>query len=231
MAKSTYILFNDSAFADQLQTFKTTIGSYAATLGIPAAQITAQAADADYYAYVVACRQIMQNASSQWSEWRKLMRDGGPLPPAGAPVAPPVFPAVVPAVAPGIESRFRALVRQIKASPNYNPAIGEALGIEGTEQATPDLSTVQPQFTVTINGGQAFIGWTWQGLSEFLHQCELEVDRGDGFKFLAQDSTPGYTDTTPFPATPTKWTYRAIFRGGDSRVGQWSNPVSVTVGG
>jgi hypothetical protein len=30
------------------------------------------------------------------------------------------------------------------------------------------------------------------------------------------------TDTTPFPATPAKWTYRGIFRVGDSRVGQWS---------
>ncbi len=231
MPKSTYILFNDAAFADQLQTFKTTIGSYAATLGIPAAQVTAQAADADYYAYVVACREIMQNANQQWSAWRKLMRDGGKVPPAGAPVAPPVFPAVVPAVDPGIESRFRALVRQIKASPNYNPAIGQALGIEGTEQATPDFSTVKPQFPVTINGGQVFIGWDWGGLSGFLDMVELEVDRGDGFKLLAYDSTPGYTDTTPFPATPTKWTYRAIYRVGDSRVGQWSNPVSITVGG
>jgi hypothetical protein len=48
---------------------------------------------------------------------------------------------------------------------------------------------------------------------------------------LAFDTTPGYTDTTPFPATPSKWTYRAINRVGDSRLGQWSNPVSVTVGG
>jgi hypothetical protein len=28
-----------------------------------------------------------------------------------------------------------------------------------------------------------------------------------------------------------KWTYRAIYRLGDNRVGQWSKPVSVTVGG
>jgi hypothetical protein len=41
---------------------------------------------------------------------------------------------------------------------------------------------------------------------------------------------PGYTDTQPFPSTPVKWTYQAIYRVGDSRVGQWSKPVSVTVG-
>ena len=60
---------------------------------------------------------------------------------------------------------------------------------------------------------------------------ELQVDRGTGFVFLANDTTPGYTDTHPFPATPTKWTYRAIYRVGDSQVGIWSKPVSITVGG
>ena len=29
---------------------------------------------------------------------------------------------------------------------------------------------------------------------------------------LTYDTTPGYTDTTPFPATLTKWKYRAIYR-------------------
>jgi hypothetical protein len=48
---------------------------------------------------------------------------------------------------------------------------------------------------------------------------------------LAFDSTPGYTDTEPFPSAPTKWTYRAIYRVGDERVGQWSKSVSVMVGG
>ena len=39
----------------------------------------------------------------------------------------------------------------------------------------------------------------------------------------------GYTDTVPFPATPVKWTYRAIYRVGDAQVGIWSAPVSITV--
>jgi len=62
---------------------------------------------------------------------------------------------------------------------------------------------------------------------------ELRVDRNDGHGavFLANDTTPGYTDNTPFPATPTKWTYTAIFWLNDRPVGQWSKPVSVTVGG
>ena len=57
---------------------------------------------------------------------------------------------------------------------------------------------------------------------------ELQVDRGDGkgFVFLTYNTTPGYTDTAPLPVAPVKWTYRGIYR-----VGVWSKPVSVTVGG
>jgi hypothetical protein len=50
-----------------------------------------------------------------------------------------------------------------------------------------------------------------------------------GLPHLAFDSTPNYLDTTP--ATAQKWTYKAIFRVGDQRIGQWSDEVSLTIGG
>jgi hypothetical protein len=139
----------------------------------------------------------------------------------------------VPAVAPGVEVRFRALVKQVKGSPAYNEATGAALGIEGAQQTGPDFTTIQPDISATISGTHVEVGWGWGGNAAFLDICEIEVDRSDnkGFVLLTFDTTPNYTDTTPFPATPTKWTYRAIYRVGDSRVGQWSKPVSVTVGG
>jgi hypothetical protein len=48
---------------------------------------------------------------------------------------------------------------------------------------------------------------------------------------LTWDTTPDYTDTTPFPATPTKWKYRAIYRVADAQVGLWSGVKEVVVGG
>jgi hypothetical protein len=229
--KSDYLDYTDDGFAAQLETFKNTIGGYAAMLGLSPAQVTAQAADADYFQYVLACQAMMRNGGIQWTGWKDLVRDGGTPPPAGAPVAP-TFPAAVPAVEPGIEVRFRNLVKQIKPHANYNEAIGEALGIEGPQQTGPDLTTVQPDIEATINGNRVEIGWGWNGNSAFLDLCEIEVDRNDnkGSILLTYDSTPNYVDTAPFPATPTKWTYRAIYRVGDQRVGQWSKPVSVTVG-
>jgi hypothetical protein len=42
------------------------------------------------------------------------------------------------------------------------------------------------------------------------------------------DTMPGYVDTAPFPAAPTQWTYKAIYRVDDAQIGQ---PVSLAVGG
>ncbi len=232
MSRSDYIPANDDAFAAQLQTFKSAIGSYATTLGLSPAQVTSQAADADGFASVVANHNIMRNAAQQWTSWKDLVRQGGAPPAAGAPIAPSLsIPA--PSVAPGIEPRFRALVKECKGSQNYNTSIGEALGIEGPQRTTPDMATIQPDIDATSSGGQVIVKWGWGGHRADLDMCELQVDRGDGKGFvpLAFDTTPNYTDTTPFPATPAKWSYQAIYRVGDQRVGQWSKPVSITVGG
>ena len=82
------------------------------------------------------------------------------------------------------------------------------------------MATLQAILTLSIVGNAVLIGWGWQGFSKFLDMLEIQVDRGDGkgFVFLTYDTTPNYTDTTPFPATPTKWKYRAIYRVGDAQV-------------
>lgn len=74
-------------------------------------------------------------------------------------------------------------------------------------------------------------GWGWQGFSAFLDMLEIQVDRGTGWGPLAFDTTPNYTDTAPFPATPARWKYRAIYRLNDAQVGVWSAEASITVGG
>ena len=132
---------------------------------------------------------------------------------------------------PGIEARFRALVKIIKASPAYNGAIGEALGIEGAAQGGPDLTTLQAILTLALSGNAVAVGWGWQGFGKFLDMLEIQVDRGAGWVFLTYDSTPNYTDTAPQPAAPAKWKYRAIYRVGDAQVGVWSNTVEIMVGG
>ena len=63
MAKTDFLSSNDNQFAAQQQTFKTGIGGYAVLLGVTPAQQAAQAADADYFSYVISCQQIMQGGA------------------------------------------------------------------------------------------------------------------------------------------------------------------------
>lgn len=232
MPKDDYIKRPDDAFAGQLNTYKTNIPSYSATLSVAAATVTAQAADAAYFTYVLACQEAYSQAAEQWTAWKDLIRKGGTPPATGAPVAP-VLPRAVTAVAPGVEPRFRALAQQNKTNGNYNEGIGDALDIEGVEQTGPDLMTVQPEIKAQAAGAEVKVFWNWQGFRAFLTMIELQVDRGDaaGWQLLAMDTTPGYNDTHAFPPAATRWKYRAIFRKGDARVGLWSNEVSVNVGG
>jgi hypothetical protein len=122
-------------------------------------------------------------------------------------------------------------VRQSKAHANYTPPIGEALGIEGPEQSGPDFSTFKPVLTLRLSGGQVLAGWGWQGQGAFLDMIEIHVNRGAGYQMLAFDTTPDYLDTFAAPAGGQKWTYKAIYRLGDQRVGQWSDEASITIAG
>jgi len=226
MPKADFIKGADDPFAAQLNLLKNNIGGYAAGLNISAPQMAAQAADADYFTYAIAVQAVCRNCAEQWTGWKDLMRDGGD--PGLAP-GTGGFPPAVPAVAPGIEARFRELARYMKAQSGYTPSVGEALGIEGSVQSGPDMSAFRPLLTLRFEGGQVIVGWGWQGQAKFLDLIEIHVDRGSGYVLLAYDTTPNYTDTTPPPAGGAKWTYKAIYRVGDHRVGQWSDEASISV--
>ena len=233
MPKSDYMPTDDNGKASTFVLLRDNIGQFLATLGIAAADadIVQQAADASRFRAIVDFCGNMQNAAQGWTAEKNYERDGGDTAPTGqiVPALPAGFPAAVPA---GIVRRFRDLVKRLKAIKSYTFTIGQALGIEGSQQTGPDLSTIQPVITAMLQGNAVNVGWGWGGNSAFLDILEIQVDRGDGkgWVFLTYDTTPNCTDTFPLPATPAKWKYRAIYRVGDAQVGVWSNTVEITVG-
>ena len=151
-------------------------------------------------------------------------------------VTPPVPATLTPPVGAPFFGTLTWLFEEIgrwKSAEGYNENIGQSLALIGSAQSGPDFTIIQPGITATASGSTVKIGWGWQGYGAFLDLCELTVDRNDnkGFVPLAYDTTPNYEDTAPFPATPTKWSYKAIYRVDDHQVGQWSGEVSVVVGG
>jgi len=227
--------------ADQilwLENFRNKLTGHTPALGISQAKCDAGIADARWLIYTL----------GSWlpavRDWQKACTAAAEQAQSGSGAAalvlplftPPALPAAAggqPAVVarpPGAIARIFDLIAEIKESDGYTDAIGIDLGAIGSTKTPPDLNTLQPILKATVVGNKVELDWNWGGHSAHLDQCEIQVDRGSGWQVLTFDTTPGYTDTAPFPATPTKWKYRAIYRVDDTQVGLWSAEVSVTVG-
>lgn len=195
--------------------------------------VSQQGADALAFDYLCRAQQTLVAASQESTAAKNRLRDGDPASPntavnLGFPLAPPNVPSPVP---PGVVKRFREFVKWLKSLPGYGDPIGEALRIIGDEETAADLSTVKPVLTLKIVGGRVEVGWTREGLRGQVDALEIQVDRGTGtFAMLTIDPRPGYIDTEPFPATPARWKYKAIWRNDDQRTGQWSDVAEISVG-
>ncbi len=216
-----------------LANYANKLPGYAATLGLTAGQVSAAVADCGWLVYLL---QTWLPAVRSWAQaGTDALNEAQTGTGSAAQVLPvftaPALPTGVVAVNPGALNRIFALVQAIKDGGKASATISTNLGIVGGVQSAPDLTTIQPVIDASVSGSQTNVKWGWGGNGDYLDSCEIQVDRGDGkgFVLLTIDTTPGYTDTQPFPATPTIWTYRAIYRVGDAQVGVWSQTVNVTV--
>ncbi len=146
MARQYFMPNSEDGKAAAFEQFRDNIGPYVATFGLAAADITQQAADADYFRAALTLAQTMGSAGNQWTAWKSIVLTGTngsepalPAKPAGFPPAPPA----------GILTRFLALARTVKNHKNYTTATGDILGLEGAEQTGPDMATIQPNITAT----------------------------------------------------------------------------------
>lgn len=233
MKRNSYYPSRQAEQAAWLTNCANKIGGYATVLGLTPAQVAAITGDARWLAYILltwlpAVRAWALGCTDALTE----AQTGSGNNPQILPVftAPPLPAGVVPAL-PGALDRIFQFVQQIKDSEKCTDAIASDLGIVGSTQTVPDLSTLQPIIAASLSGNGVAIKWSWDGNQAFLDSCEIQVDRGDGkgYTLLTVDTTPNYTDTQAFPATLVRWTYRAIYRVNDNQVGIWSQPVSVTV--
>ena len=219
MANSYYLPTDDGGKADLLAHFAAKLPLYAETLEISAADVASTQADAASFRYDLQAQQLSQAYAQQWTNHKNILKNGG-ADHADPPAPPPVAPGVIP--------RFTAQVARIKNHKKYTPAIGQDLRLVGAEQVI-DSSAWKPVLGIKTEAGRPTVTWT-KGQADAL---EIWVDRGAGFAFLAVDLKPDYPDTAalPAPGGSAVWKYRAIYLLDDKQVGQWSDVISVTVGG
>jgi len=229
MAKKDSIPKRDREFADMLDNLVVKMPVHAVTLDITPGQITTVQNYAVMFNYLMDMQEAYKTYKQEVSAYKRLLRYG----PGGGQMNPvPVTPTLLAAPALvniAIERYLRNLFAQFKAHPNYDESVGEDLGIVGDEQIV-DIHKLKPEIKSRIEDGKPVIMWT-KGVTEAI---DIYVDRNDGagLVFLARDTHPDYTDTTPIPAgtEAVAWDYKCIYVIDDSHVGKYSNVLRVAVG-
>ncbi len=162
--------------------------------------------------------------------YKNLLRDGakGELAPLSEAPATLAFEGVVEG---NIFGQIVAWVDVIKEHKNYNEAMGKDLGIEAPSPPPAEVpAAVKPVLGIEVLSGQPNILWK-KGKMDGI---KIVVDRGTGsYSFLAYDTYPNYLDTHPLPefGKAEVWKYIAIYMKRDEPVGEWSDPVQISVTG
>jgi hypothetical protein len=164
-----YIPRADADFAEWLGNFKTKLSTYAITLGLPPGEVSIITTDIDAYlaknAEAEAKRATAEAAIADRSTTRKTL-----------------------------STLLRKRVKQMKASDNFTPAIGEDLQVIGEE--TPfDPNTYKPVLTASVQGGDVRIDFKKLGVEGLNIYCRKQGQVA--WNKLGFDSVPPSVDTTP----------------------------------
>jgi len=226
MPKNYYLPNDDAGRAALLEHLAAHLPALAETLELGESHIKQLEADAAAFSYTLTSLESVQATAKRWTAYKNLQRDGGD----GTATYPHVahLPPAAPAVPHGIIPRLTGLVARIKAAKNYSEDIGKELNIIGSTQIV-DTDGAKPIIDIATKAGHPAILWS-KGDADAL---EIWVDRSDdkGFGLFTIASSPRVPDTTPLPAAPVSWKYKAIYRMKDEQIGNWSDVVTIAVGG
>lgn len=231
MSTSYFMPTSDSGKADLLDHLASNLARYKDLLVLSDDTCASVSADAKSFRYTVQTMNDMQAYAHHWTVYKNQLRDT--VSATTLPLWPMAITFVVPrpdAVHSGIIPRLSALVAQIKTNKNYTPAIGQDLWLVGSSVSV-DPSTWKPLLSLQNKAGHPIIAWTKGSASAI----EIWVDRSDdaNFVMLTINTEPNTNDDSPLPppGNTAMWKYKAIYRLHDEQVGQWSDVISVSVGG
>src|SRR3989339_593979 len=227
--KKRFIPDGDQAKVGFIVNLGAKMPDHAATLSITPAEVTSVQADAAMFKYLMDMQEAYKTNKQEVTGYKNVLRDGPLGAPLGAVPVGPTLPVPPAAVSAGIFIRISQLVSRIKGNPAYNKqTIGEDLGIVGDEQVI-DIPNLKPILKSRLDAGRPMIIWK-KGPADAI---DIYVDRKDGagFVFLVTDTFPDYLDTFPVPAgvQTAVWDYKAVYSINDEQVGQFSDPMPVTV--
>lgn len=228
--KAPYLVKDDQHKVTWLKQLASKTPTHASVLDITPAEQTSLENDANMFEYIVITMHPAYKTKEQdITSYKNIMRDGPLGTPTPAVPMAPSLPAAPTAVEPGIFNRVAKFVQRIKSHPNYTENIGEDLGIIGAEM-TFEQSELKPELKGDVDANRPKIIWK---KGPFVSSIDLFVDRqlNGNYEYLTNDSEPDYVDTYPMPADVESvvYRYKGIYRIGDEQVGQYSDPITITI--
>ncbi len=227
MPKNAFMPRDDSGKANLLEHLAATLPRYASILNISDADLATLNADSAGFGYTLRRHLEARSNSHNWTARKNHVRDGG----NGNidwPAATNVSNETPPVVTPGVIPRLSTLVASIKSHKNYTEEIGQDLRLVGASHVV-DVDTWKPVLKAQNKVGHPVLGWNKGDTSAL----EILADRNDGkgFVFFTISTEVTATDNAPLPDSASIWKYKAIYRLRDLQVGQWSDVLSIPVGG
>lgn len=230
---NNYLPSDDLGKSRFLNNYAAKLSNYAAILNMDAANIRQLGSDAANFSISLNAVATIQSFSKTVTTFKNSLRDGtangGAI--GDAPKQPVIGTYSLPLVG-NIFGRLAKQVQAIKAHPNYTVAMGNDLGIVGSEQQPIDPASLTPVLGHNFQAGKPNVTW-----KKSIHQgVHIYVDRGDGKGFGNMpytDTKPDFLDEYPLPPAgqTALWKYKAIYIDEDVEVGNISNELSVTVAG
>jgi hypothetical protein len=226
-AKQRYYPGPEPAQVTWLTNYRNKIATQGPTCGLTAGEITDTQADLDFFIFLLnVWHPALQDDVKEGTTYKTLVATGTgatqPLPAATTFTPPTARP-------PGVLNRLFNQVSRIKLAAAYTEAIGNDLGIIGSEDTTEHPV---PEFSVKVQQGTTHqivrIDFT-----KFGHKgVYIESRRNAGaWEFLGIDTTKPYLDERPLliPNTAESREYRLRWWDDDPN-GDWSPVQKVTVG-
>ncbi len=228
---NTHANFLPGADADRviwLNNFSAKIATYAALVGITAAEITSIHNDAAMFQYIMTIQEIYKQNLQNLTGYKSLLKHAIAQQHLGAIPVLPALPTTPTLVSEGVFDRISAYAKRIKASVNYTTNMGQDLGIIAPV-VTFDPANLQPVLSVKLDATRPHIKW----LKDVTDALDLYADHNDGagFVLLGRLLRNEYIDVTNLAANKVvdEWHYKAIYVIADQQVGQYSTVVDIMV--
>lgn len=231
MAKQYYLPRPDAGKLSWLLNFSQKIGTYSASLNVTAPEVTFVGNFYSFYAYVLSSIGSFKTYGQDLIEYKKNLLGGAVGSVLGGFPSVPVLAAAPAATGAGSLTIIQTLVQRIKNHPNYTTAIGEDLGIIGSN-LNLDPASAKVLLKGSFENNQAVIRFNSFALADGIR---LESMRGTEtqYNFLANDTEAPYTDMRAKldPTKPEARKYRAIFFDNepDNLIGLWSDEITIII--